>query len=95
MTTYTDAGDIDLDEVVVTGKDGQRITEADADAAAAEFEKARGGRPSLTGAAGSTPALAVRVDPEVRDLLLARAEREGKTLSAVAREALEAYARTA
>jgi hypothetical protein len=49
------------------------------------------GRPSLTGEPKHSPRVTFRLDPEVRDRAVARAEREGKTVSALAREALERY----
>ncbi|WP_375001930.1 YlcI/YnfO family protein [Aeromicrobium sp. CTD01-1L150] len=91
MSKYTDAGYVDLDREVVRDKRGERITESDAEARSAEvIERNKGGRPSLTGSKSRTPALAVRVPDEVRDKLSARAEREGKSLSQVVRETLEA-----
>ena len=49
------------------------------------------GRPSLTGESQHSPRVTFRLDPEVRDKAAVRAEREGKTVSALAREALEQY----
>ena len=49
------------------------------------------GRPSLTGDATQSPRVTFRLEPEVRDRATERAEREGKSLSALAREALEQY----
>jgi hypothetical protein len=49
------------------------------------------GRPSLTGHASQSPRVSFRLEPEVRDRAAARADREGKSLSALAREALEEY----
>ena len=83
--------DLDVEEVVVGAK---RFTNADADALAAELESTppRGrGRPSLTGVSQDTPQIAVRVSPALRERLQSRAEREGKKLSEVVRDALEAY----
>ncbi len=52
-------------------------------------ERRRGGRPSL----GSGPATveSVRLDPDLREALLQRAEAEHSTPSAVIREALRRY----
>jgi predicted HicB family RNase H-like nuclease len=50
----------------------------------------RGGRPSLTGEAAISPRIVFRVAPGVRDRAAELAVREGKTLSQLAREALEA-----
>lgn len=49
------------------------------------------GRPSLTGAARQSPQVTFRLDPATRASAAARAELEGKTVSALAREALEQY----
>ena len=48
-----------------------------------------GGRPSLTGERAASPQIAFRVTPEVRDRATEVAAREHKTLSQLAREALE------
>jgi len=83
--------DLDVEEVVVAGA---RFTNADAEALADELESAppRGrGRPSLTGVNQDSPQIAVRVSPALRERLQSRAEREGKNLSEVVRDALEAY----
>ncbi|MGI8901917.1 MAG: ribbon-helix-helix protein, CopG family [Nocardioides sp.] len=96
MTKYTDAGDIDLDTEVVILKDGTRLTEEVAEELgremSAEAAQRRGrGRPSLTGRSANTPHVSARVAPEVRDRLKARAEREGKPVSELVREAIEAF----
>jgi predicted HicB family RNase H-like nuclease len=49
------------------------------------------GRPSLTGESQHSPRVTFRLDPEVRDEAAARAEREGKTVSELARDALKQY----
>jgi hypothetical protein len=49
------------------------------------------GRPSLTGDATHSPRVTFRLDPTIRDEATARAKREGKSVSALAREALEHY----
>ena len=49
------------------------------------------GRPSLTGESQHSPRVTFRLDPEVRDKAAERAEREGKTVSELAREALKRY----
>lgn len=83
--------DLDVEEVYVGGR---RFTNADAEALADEAEATgpRGrGRPSLTGASQDSPQIAVRVSPDLRERLQTRADREGKKLSEVVRDALEAY----
>jgi predicted HicB family RNase H-like nuclease len=49
------------------------------------------GRPSLTGESQHSPRVTFRLDPDVREKAAKRAEREGKTVSELAREALEQY----
>jgi len=91
MTRYVDGGDIDLDEEVVLDSNGNRVTEARAQEMAEHALRAVRGRPSLTRTGHHSP----RVSFRLPDTALARAERvakqEGKTVSALAREALERY----
>ncbi len=49
------------------------------------------GRPSLNGESQHSPRVTFRLDPEVRDEAVLRAEREGKTASQLARDALKHY----
>ena len=49
------------------------------------------GRPSLTGESQHSPRVTFRLDPEVREEAVLRAEREGKTVSELARDALKHY----
>ncbi len=55
------------------------------------FHTARRGRPSL-GASGTSPLLATRVSAQVRDRARVRAAAEGRTMSQVLRDLVEAYA---
>lgn len=48
------------------------------------------GRPSL-GPAGTSPRVQIRVDPELADALKARAEKERRSVSEIARTALREY----
>lgn len=82
--------DIDLDvEVVLDGR-GRRITEARAEQIAAEVLRTVG-RPSLTGAGQHSPHLSIRIPAEVHARARAKAEAEGKSISQIAREAIERY----
>jgi len=88
----------DDDRVIAVTKRGTKITEAIADrladeaAAGYDLENARRvGRRSLAGGSGVSPRVNVRMTSELHHRARARAEREGKTLSELAREALEAY----
>lgn len=81
-----------------TTKSGAKITQQDAERLADEAEagydltKARRvGRPSLAGQAGKSPRLNFRVRQDVYDRSVKRAQREGKSVSEIAREALERY----
>ncbi|MCW2747537.1 MAG: hypothetical protein JWP10_679 [Nocardioidaceae bacterium] len=82
---------IDLDKEKFILPDGTRLTDDKADRIIERVTRGRG-RPSLTGGDKHSPQIAVRVPVETRDRLAARAEREGKTLSQLAREALESFA---
>lgn len=63
-----------------------------ADEAEAGYEVHPGrGRPSLSGEASASPQVTFRLTGSLRDKARARAETEGKTVSALAREALERY----
>ncbi len=81
--------DVDLDQEDVRLPDGSRLTERKA-AEIVEEVRRRGGRPSLTGEATISPRIVFRVTPSIRDRAAEIAAREGKTISQLAREALEA-----
>ena len=85
----------DLDTDPITLSDGTVLDNAGAERLSQEIvsrAETRRGRPSLSGAPEKSPHIGIRVSADVRDRLMARAEREGKTLSELAREALTAYA---
>lgn len=93
ITSATPVGrdlDLELDDVRLA--DGTRLTD---EVVAEIVEQARRsvGRPSLSGHAVSSPQIAFRVPKEVRDRAAELAAREGKTVSQLAREALEARVR--
>ena len=85
--------EVDLDAEDVRLADGTRLTEQRAAEIVDEVRR-RGGRPSLTGEAAASPRIAFRVTPGVRDRAAQVAAREGKTVSQLAREALEARVAT-
>src|SRR5918911_48082 len=94
VTPTTPIGpDVDLDAEDVRLADGSRLTE-DRAAEIVDEVRRRGGRPSLTGEAAASPRIAFRVTPGVRDRAAQVAAREGKTVSQLAREALEARVAT-
>lgn len=89
ITTDTPIGpDVDLDGEDIRLADGTRLTQQGADGIVDEVRRSTG-RPSLSGKAAASPRIAFRVDPVVRDHAAQVAAREGKTISQLAREALE------
>jgi hypothetical protein len=88
--TYKVGPDVDLDTEVVRDSRGRRITEKHATGIAEQtLERIGRGRPSLTGAKLHSPRVSFRAPAELRAKAEARAVREGKTVSQLAREALE------
>lgn len=84
--------DVDLARKVVRDRRGRRITQEYVDRAVKDVhEKLGRGRPSLTGRSAKSPQVTFRLPPELRAKAEARAKREGKRVSEVAREALERY----
>lgn len=72
------------------------LAEQLADEAQAGYELSganRVGRRSLAGSRGASPRVNFRMTAELQARAQARAEREGKTVSEIAREALEQYVR--
>ena len=80
--------DVDLEQEDVRLPDGSRLTQDVADAIVNDVRR-RSGRPSLTGEAAVSPRVTFRLPPGIRDRAAAIAEREGKSISQLAREALE------
>lgn len=80
--------DVDLDHEDVRLESGRRLTAEVAEEIVEEVRRA-GGRPSLSGEPTRSPRIAFRVPPELRDRAARVAEAEGKTVSQLAREALE------
>jgi hypothetical protein len=90
VTPTTPIGpDVDLDAEDVRLTDGTRLTEQTA-AEIVDKVRRRVGRPSLTGEAAASPRITFRITPAVRDRAAQIAAHEGKTVSQLAREALEA-----
>lgn len=81
--------DVDLAREDVRLPDGTRLTD-EVVGAIVEDVRRRVGRPSLTGDAAISPRVTFRLTPAMRDRAAQVAEREGKTVSQLAREALEA-----
>ena len=88
--------------MAVRAKNGRVVTDADLDRMATEAEagfdlstwKRRAGRPSLSEAntGAHSPRITTRVPEELRTRVASRASSEGKSVSAVMRGLLEAYA---
>lgn len=79
-----------------TAKSGAVITDDIAERLADEAEHGYDlhpgrGRPSLTGDPKESPQVSFRIPSELREQAKARAKREGTTVSALARQALERY----
>lgn len=88
ITTSTPIGDdVDLDRDDVRLQDGTRLTDDVADQLSEQIR--RGGRPSLSGKKQPSPQIAFRVTPDIRDKAAKLAARQHKSLSQLAREALE------
>ena len=89
VTSTTPIGpDVDLDAEDVRLADGSRLTE-DRAAEIVEEVRRRAGRPSLTGEAAASPRITFRIAPSTRDRAAEIAAQEGKSVSQLAREALE------
>ena len=89
---YVDGGDIALDSEDVRLADGTRLTEARAEELADEVLRSVGrGRPSLTAPGERSPQLRLSVPAELHRRLKTRAASEHRSVSGLAREALERY----
>lgn len=88
---YEIGPDVDLDVEEVRLADGTRLTEERAARLGGEIASRARGRPSLTGRGRHSPHVSFRVSAGTRERAERRAAEEGKTVSQVAREALEAY----
>lgn len=80
--------DVDLVQDDVRLANGTRLTDNVAQAIVERLRRSSG-RPSLSGQAIASPQIAFRVAPAVRDRAAEVAAQEGKTISELAREALE------
>jgi predicted HicB family RNase H-like nuclease len=90
VTTETAIGpEVNLDREDARLPSGKRLTTKLAEEIV-ETVRRTGGRPSLSGHATRSPQIAFRVPAEVRDRAAEVAAAEGKTVSQLAREALEA-----
>ena len=87
--------DVDLDVEEIHDRQGRRITEEYAGRAADEaLRVVRRGRPALGDAGGHhSPRVSFRVPEDVRRRAEQRAAAEGRSVSEIARDALERYLR--
>ncbi len=86
---YVLGPDVDLEKEAIYDDAGRRLTD---DYVATIVKNARTrGRPSLSGPGARSPQVSFRVSIDLRDRAEARAAKEHKSLSELAREALEHY----
>ncbi|MFT4166331.1 MAG: CopG family transcriptional regulator [Microlunatus sp.] len=89
-TEVVDGGSIDLDQEDVRLADGTRLTEDRADEFAEEVLRGVG-RPSLSAPGHRSPQLRLTIPEQTRQQLKARAAAEHRSISEIAREALDRY----
>lgn len=92
---YTLGRYVDLDKEVVLDTNGRRITEAIARQIAREVHEFAVGRPSLSSPGVHSPEIKARVPLQLKKSLQREAERRGVTSSALVRQAIEEFQRTA
>ncbi len=91
---YVDEGYVDLETEVVLDEEGRRIDQAYVDRLVKAADAVRpAGRPSLSGKAGASPQIAVRLPVETYQRAAEVARERGVTLAALTREAVEAFLR--
>ncbi len=91
---YVLGPDVDLDKEVILDGNGNRITNEMCEEIVEEVHRVLG-RPSLTAPKVVSPEIKARVPQELKLELEAEAKRQGKTSSALIREALEDYLHSA
>lgn len=91
--TIAPGPDVDLEKEDIRDLKGNRIDQDYVDRAVENVHRhlATGGRPSLTAPGQLSPQVAVRLPEALKAAAEAKAKREGKSVSAVIREALEEY----
>lgn len=82
--------DVDLEAEEIRDSKGARIDQEYVERAVEDVHRAMG-RPSLTAPGQHSPAIAVRLPAALRAAVRARAEREGKSVSEIMREAVQSY----
>ena len=88
---YVLGKDVDLEREVIRDARGRRITSKRAEKIAEEVIAQVVGRPSLTGPAKVSPEIKARVPEKLKLALELEAKRQGQTLSALIRQALEEF----
>lgn len=92
QSRYKPGPDIDPDTEDVRDSKGNRVDEAYIERAVADVHAhLAAGRPSLTAPGQHSPQVSFRVPEALRAAAQGRARAEGKTVSALAREAFEQY----
>lgn len=92
---YQRGPDVDLEQEDIRDSKGNRIDDQYVAEAVENVHRYLGaGRPSLSAPGTRSPQVAFRVPEAMRAAAQARASREGKTVSALAREAFELYLQT-
>ena len=94
-TKYTVGRDVDLNREVIRLKNGKRLTNALAAKMAEDAVEKAVGRPSLTAKSVESPQIKARVPVKLKKALDREAKRRGATNSAIIREALEKYLKSA
>jgi hypothetical protein len=98
----TNEPDVDLDREDLRDRHGNRVTHEYVQRALVDIldenipvapSDVRPGRPSLSGGRTHSPQVTFRIPDQLHKQAVDAAEREGKTVSALAREALEQYLR--
>jgi len=92
---YVIGPDVDLKREVIHLKNGKRLTNALAAKMAEDAIKQAVGRPSLSAKSVESPQIKARVPVKLKKALDKEAKRRGATNSAIIREALEKYLRSA
>jgi hypothetical protein len=82
---------VDLDDQDVRDAQGRRVTQDTVDQLVAAVEKAKGGRPSLTGPGKHSPSVTLRLPEPVDARLAERAQARGLTKSQAVREAIDRW----
>lgn len=93
--TYVLGPDVDLDSEVVLLPGGERLTNEVVHRIVDEVHAAMAGRPSLTAPGTRSPEVKARVPQSTKERLDAIAAKRGTTPSAIIREALDAYLKSA